>query len=381
MSSMVGADPDELERVGIRLEKTGRRISRAGSRLQRSLQTTPWHGGNADRFRQEFGSVHARAMAEAGAFLDEAYETLRRNAQQQREASGTAGQSWTDRIRNFLDRTGGWICGGFWYHPPSWPDLLPDWPDWPPRGGWGPWLPWTPPVIPRCPGLPWRFPDMWPFDDIAPWKPGGWWDDIIIGGGIIGGWAAGNIDDWFKDPKLGPSPVDPIEFDPPRDPEIIADPPPPPPSSGPDGPHQFSQARLVDVADNYVGQQRQAVDASGNGWDQPGQCIKWVDSWLEEAGLPGGLPGGTDPFSQFERIGGVRVDHPMPGDVMQRAVPGDWGESPHTAIVKSYNAATGEVTLVEGNYDYKGTVGEFTYTAKELARPGHEVRYYRLGQV
>lgn len=380
MTNMVGADPDELERVGIRIEKTGRRIGGVGVRLQRALQSAPWHGGNADRFRQEFSSVHARAIAEAAAFLDDAYETLKRNADEQRRASGTAGQSWFDRIRNWIDRRIGWIGGSFWYGWPFPGGMFPFWPGFPPIDKWPFWTPpWLPP---RCPGLPWRPPDLWPFDDLKPWNPSDWWDEIIIGGGLVlGPWLPGAIKDLVPGAPhpSGPEkfPVDITPGEPEGSPPSPGDSPPTPPVRN--GPNNFSQARLVDVADDYLGESRPHI-RNGTTYGAPGQCIEWVRSWIKEAGGPV-LPGGGDPFGALDQIGD-RVDTPMPGDVFQRAIPGGaFNGSPHTAIVKSYNPATGEVTLIEGNFDLHGTVREYTYTPKELGRSGHEVRYYRLGQV
>jgi uncharacterized protein YukE len=91
MAQMSGADADALERLGGEMERAGRRLNSGRTRLRRTIHSSPWSGASADRFRHEFDSVHSTAMAEAARFLDEARETLVRNAREQRTASGEGG--------------------------------------------------------------------------------------------------------------------------------------------------------------------------------------------------------------------------------------------------------------------------------------------------
>lgn len=365
MAHMSGADPEALDRLGIKLERAGVRLRAQSQRLGRSLESAPWHGGNADRFRQDYRSVHMRAINDAARFLDEAYETLIRNADEQRSASSSPSRSAFRRIMMLLER------GTYWMDRFPWIPRLPSL-DRPSTWAF-PRLPRMPWLIPHWP-MPWRPGFRLP--DIRPIRPADWIDDVLIGlgiagttvGGIVGGRTATQPQPL---PKQG-QPSNPA----PR-PETPA------PAPLVQGPHQFSQDRLVAVATGFIGQTRPALDAHGNSWNQPGQCIKWVDSWLESAGLPGGLPGGDAPFAQLEKLGGVRVDGNLqPGDVFQRASATGWGTSPHTAVVKSFDLTTGKVVLIEGNVPMNsGTVREHSYTLAELNRPGNEVRFYRLGRV
>lgn len=352
MGQMSGADADELDRLGVRLEQAGRRLATKAPRLRRAINDSPWHGRSADRFRQEFNSVHAKAMSDAARFLDDAHESLARNAQQQRDASALAQHAGTQSVWDRIRR--------LW--PPSWmpplPHLqLPAWQQWPrltfpklsiPRMDISRIL-----KVPYLPPLFWRQPEL-------PAVPMEWLTDILIGIGIVGVAAA----------PSRPSPAGPLAPDAPRP----AAPPAPIEPLVVQGPGKFSQQRLVDVAMSHRGETR------ATGWDQPGECVKWVQSWVTEAGGPP-IPGGDHPFSSLAAVG-VQVDQSKlrPGDVFQRASQDSYNGSPHTAIVKSFDSETGKVTLVEGNVIAPGKASSGVYDLSSLQKAGHEVRFYRLGQ-
>lgn len=88
--TMSGADSDELDRVGVRLDSAAHGLKTKGERIRSDLYAAPWRGPSADQFRQEFDSRHLQAIMAAARFLDEAQQTLHRNAQEQRHASGVA---------------------------------------------------------------------------------------------------------------------------------------------------------------------------------------------------------------------------------------------------------------------------------------------------
>lgn len=118
MSRIQGADAAALDAAGARLERAGVELRNRSRRLQRQVNSSPWQGRAADRFRNEFSSVHVRAMQQAAQFLDHAYEQLRREADQQREA--TRRGSEPGGLRYFdPSRLGVWLGRLPWW---SWPD-------------------------------------------------------------------------------------------------------------------------------------------------------------------------------------------------------------------------------------------------------------------
>lgn len=190
-NGMVGADPDELDRVGLRLERAGNQMVARSRRISAALNTAPWRGHNADRFRQEFAGVHAKALADAARFLDDAYETLRRQADQQRRASQSGPRNPVDDLLGKLGRIIDWPLRFPWWPPisPFVPRRLPEflqrewltpmpmplpWNPFGPRGIFGPrpHRPWPLlPVVPE-PWLP-RVPlPVYPID---------WVHDVTVG--------------------------------------------------------------------------------------------------------------------------------------------------------------------------------------------------------
>lgn len=174
MSRMSGADADALDAAGVRLERAGVELRNRSRRLQRQVNSSPWQGRSADRFRSEFNSVHVRAMQQAAQFLDNAYEELLRQADQQRAASGQGRRSIWDRIRLEVGRVPTWVrrLPGFgWFDRPEFRR-----PIWPILGI--PLFPWLPDgwFRPRWP--------VTPLPDIRPIDPSDWIDDLLIGVGL-----------------------------------------------------------------------------------------------------------------------------------------------------------------------------------------------------
>jgi WXG100 family type VII secretion target len=102
------------------------------------------------------------------------------------------------------------------------------------------------------------------------------------------------------------------------------------------------------------------------GWDQPGECIKSVQRWIDDAG---GHFGGGGVISGYTNSGAVAV--PMgeirPGDVLQLTSPdgsdSNWSFA-HTVLVAgknpdgSYDIIQSNATFVEGKTYAEGTVTE-----------------------
>lgn len=86
--ALIGADPDQLEELARQVLAMAGTLGRAQSSLNGQLRHAPWRGAAADRFRQDWAARYSPAMLRAAAALREAEAALRRNAQEQRVASG-----------------------------------------------------------------------------------------------------------------------------------------------------------------------------------------------------------------------------------------------------------------------------------------------------
>jgi hypothetical protein len=116
---MYGADADALDGAAAQLDDAARQLRHTQSALSRSVHSSPWNGRGADQFRQIWDGEYRRGFLDAAAFLEEACTQLRRNADQQRDASavhdgggfvgggggGGGGGSWDiDGIPELLER-------------------------------------------------------------------------------------------------------------------------------------------------------------------------------------------------------------------------------------------------------------------------------------
>lgn len=88
MGQMWGADADELERTASRMQAGADQLERIAHRLNAQLHATRWPTPQGDRFRSDWNRRHLRGMNDTVRHLREGADALRRNARQQREASG-----------------------------------------------------------------------------------------------------------------------------------------------------------------------------------------------------------------------------------------------------------------------------------------------------
>lgn len=88
MSRMVGADPAALDRMAGVLRAASRSMTSTGRRLNPLVQSSPWTGRNADRFRHQWNSEYRRAIDDAARFLSDGATHLTRQAEEQRRISG-----------------------------------------------------------------------------------------------------------------------------------------------------------------------------------------------------------------------------------------------------------------------------------------------------
>ncbi len=88
---IIGANPDDLDRVATRISAAGRQLSVLERQMTAQLYAANWQGGDADMFKNAWNTRHRREIAGAVSWLDDADVALRRNADQQRRASEADG--------------------------------------------------------------------------------------------------------------------------------------------------------------------------------------------------------------------------------------------------------------------------------------------------
>ena len=145
------------------------------------------------------------------------------------------------------------------------------------------------------------------------------------------------------------------------------------------GSQNFPNSGIADAAWNDRGKQAQARDPrTGSTWDQPGQCIKWVQRWVAAAG---GRLGGGGAVSSYRNAGAVEVsaDQATRGDIFQISRGDSFEGSPHTGVLMAGRGGDGSFHIVEGNYDGQGRVREHRRALRIPA--GHQLRFWRLGRV
>jgi hypothetical protein len=138
------------------------------------------------------------------------------------------------------------------------------------------------------------------------------------------------------------------------------------------GPQNFINARIADVALRYVGQSRPT------GFNQPGECVKWVQSWVAEAG--GSMPNGG-PLSLYRNAGAVEIplDQGQRGDIFQISQGDTWNGSPHTGVFTSSRQGDGAFDIVAGNVP-AGSGRVITSHYRPSAPAGHELHVWRFGR-
>jgi len=100
--SIVGADPDALERFASSLLKESRRLAAADQDVLALVRVAGWMGPEADRFRAAWsGSSGASLRRAADALAGMANEVKRQAADQRRASSAEGGRTWIDGIRQW----------------------------------------------------------------------------------------------------------------------------------------------------------------------------------------------------------------------------------------------------------------------------------------
>lgn len=96
---MWGADAAELDQLASDIAERAQRIERSTAAMTRAIHSAPWHGRNAERFRQQWDGEYRRALHQAARFLEQGSALLRRNADDQREASSSRDGAISPRHR------------------------------------------------------------------------------------------------------------------------------------------------------------------------------------------------------------------------------------------------------------------------------------------
>jgi hypothetical protein len=142
------------------------------------------------------------------------------------------------------------------------------------------------------------------------------------------------------------------------------------------GPQSVSGMEIVRRASAEVG------TARATGWDQPGECIKSVQRWIQQAGgdkKGGGVVVGYTSSGAVE----VGMSDLRPGDVLQRTFDGEganqnWDEV-HTVVVESVNADGSLVIIESNNPAGSGKVSRNTHWVPD-GPSGWIWRAWRFGQ-
>lgn len=109
-----GANPDELDQLAGIFTSKADQIAAIQQVLNPQINTSPWHGRNADRFRHQWSNEHRQAMAAAVRFLRDGAQSLHQNAGEQRDISRDpgglplSGRHWQQEERERLAKYEDW---------------------------------------------------------------------------------------------------------------------------------------------------------------------------------------------------------------------------------------------------------------------------------
>ena len=90
MAGMVGADPEELDALAQRFRVLAGRLDSGRASLGSQIHNSPWAGPAAEGFRHDWDGHHSRVLTAVARSLGQAATALTRNANEQRQASGSA---------------------------------------------------------------------------------------------------------------------------------------------------------------------------------------------------------------------------------------------------------------------------------------------------
>ena len=85
--AQLGADVEQLELLGRKFEEEAQKIESTVSTIASQVQTTWWHGSDADRFRNEWQTTYTSNLRQVIQHLQQAGSDCRSQAAQQRQVS------------------------------------------------------------------------------------------------------------------------------------------------------------------------------------------------------------------------------------------------------------------------------------------------------
>ena len=86
---MLGADSQALRLLAGKLEQIAGRLSTIESTVNGRVDSMPWTGGDATRFKSTWSGTSAPSMRDASRTLNDAAGAIRGDAQRQEQISGT----------------------------------------------------------------------------------------------------------------------------------------------------------------------------------------------------------------------------------------------------------------------------------------------------
>ncbi len=144
---------------------------------------------------------------------------------------------------------------------------------------------------------------------------------------------------------------------------------------GPDGPQHYKVQDSIESARSEVGTSRRV------GFNQPGECIKSVQRWIDDAG---GHFGGGGVVSGYVNSGAVEVSAAdvRPGDVIQytsTSTPDEFVDGVHTVMVAGVNP-DGSLDIIQSNSPAGSGLVSEVRSWHPTAPSGLAPRYWRFGQ-
>jgi WXG100 family type VII secretion target len=86
--AQLGADVEQLDRLARKFDEESQQITQAVSQINSQVQSAWWKGNDADRFRSEWQGTYASQLRRIADALRQVGTSVRRQASEQRQASG-----------------------------------------------------------------------------------------------------------------------------------------------------------------------------------------------------------------------------------------------------------------------------------------------------
>jgi hypothetical protein len=102
MSTFFGADVAELRQLATTFDNAATQLTKTRNSVGGNVQSSPWTGPDASRFRSNWDSQSATQLAAAADRLSSAATSLRKNADQQENASSVTGLGSTGGSNSIL---------------------------------------------------------------------------------------------------------------------------------------------------------------------------------------------------------------------------------------------------------------------------------------